>query len=115
VGIDAAEIGGSENVSGLDGVVFGDAEMKKDARAEFAQGIDGENFGLDGGHWGPFFLWATLANTFARTVLFERSAAEKFAILILAAGKTIGQVVVDVKQGSGREWGGWKELGEFEI
>lgn len=51
VRIDAAKIGGSENVGGLDGVVFGDAEMKKDARAEFAQGFGWENFGLDGGHW----------------------------------------------------------------
>ena len=58
VRIDAAEISGSENVGGLNGVVFGNAEMKKDARAEFAQGFDGENFGLDGGHW-LAFLWAS--------------------------------------------------------
>jgi len=53
--IDAAEIGGGENVGGLDGSLFGDTEMEKDAGAEFAQGFDGKYFGLDGGHCGPFF------------------------------------------------------------
>ena len=55
VRIDAAKVGGGQNVGGLDGVAFGDAEVKEDASAEFAQGFDGENFGLDGGHVGPFF------------------------------------------------------------
>jgi hypothetical protein len=55
VGIDAAEVRGGENVSGLDGVIFGDAEVKEDAGAEFAQSIDVKNLGLDGGHVGPFF------------------------------------------------------------
>jgi len=55
VRIDAAKVGRRENVGGLDGVVFGDAEVKEDASAEFAKRIDVKDFGLDGGHVWPFF------------------------------------------------------------
>lgn len=57
VGIDAAKVRGGENVGGLGRVVFGDAEVKEDARAKFAQGIAVKNFGLDGGHVRPFFAF----------------------------------------------------------
>ena len=58
--------------SDLDGVVFGDAEMKKDARAEFAQGFDGKNFGLDGGHSWPFFEQIAYVEGLARTQYLRR-------------------------------------------
>jgi hypothetical protein len=48
----------------------------------------------------PFF--GVLANAFAQTFLFERSAAAVFAISILAAGKNLGQALVGVKRRCGQ-------------
>jgi hypothetical protein len=56
------------------------------------------------------FLWRFGERVSRKRFLLKRSAAAVFAILILAAGKNLGQVVVGVKQGWGREWSGWKEL-----
>src|SRR5580704_8501006 len=80
--IDAAKVRGSENVGGLNGIFFGNAEVKKDARAEFAQGIDRENFSLDGGHGWPFFEQIACVNGLApmqclgRICVFNSSCAQ---------------------------------------
>ena len=73
VRIDAAEIRRGENVGGLDGIFFGNAEMKKDARAEFAQGLNGKNFGLDGGHLGPFFGHTSLRKHLCAKTTFSQN------------------------------------------
>ncbi len=55
MGIDAAEIRGSENVGCLGGILLRNTKMQENARTEIAQDFDRENFGLDGGHVSPFF------------------------------------------------------------
>ena len=74
VRIDAAEIGGGEDVSGLLSVVFRDFEMEEDASAVFMERFDGEDFGLDGGHWWPFF---GLSAAFQIDLRFDFSFARK--------------------------------------
>ncbi len=50
VGVDAAQVRGSEDFSGLGRILFRNAEMEKRAIAEIAQRFDGEKFGLHFGH-----------------------------------------------------------------
>src|SRR5882762_72547 len=50
MGIDAAQVRGSENFSGLGRILLGNSEMEKRALAEIAQRFDGENFGLHFSH-----------------------------------------------------------------
>jgi hypothetical protein len=88
VRIDTAQISRSENVGGLRGIIFGNAEVEKDPSTEFAQGIDVIILGLDGGHAGPFF---------ARISLRKRGTFAEFATSILAWGRTIGQTIRGVK------------------
>src|SRR6266699_4615945 len=50
MGIDSAQVRGSEDFGGLGGVLFGNSKVEKHAFAEIAQRFDGENFGLHFGH-----------------------------------------------------------------
>jgi len=90
VRIDAAKVRRGQNVCCLDSIFLGNTEMKEDASAEFAEGIDVKNFGLDGGHVRPF----SEANVRAQTSFARTQCA---ANAILAEGKTIGQALRAVK------------------
>jgi hypothetical protein len=70
VRINAAKISRGENIRSLDGVGFGNSEVKKNASAEFAESIDGKNPGLDGGHVRPFLAQVSLCNA-ARLQSFQ--------------------------------------------